>query len=312
MIYKYITILLLVLFQIDCRTFTKCAGCRLLSAYEDPLANKLVYAAVSGMTWRVESLVKDGADPNHLEEGKIHPLIWTICAENVEGFEALLKAGADPNLGGTGSGWGDGRIGNPFSRVEDTIIYGEMTALLIAASHPDSRFLKLAIQYGGDVNLKAKVPEKGISVPRTPVINAAYHGLLENVKILVEAGADINSYEGSPENPVTTVARDAITVTGQFDIAYWALENGYTLDLEGLANVAELRQAGTSGERAYYKKKVIDLLIAKGYKFPRPNGFVIDEVRKREVPESEIMNIVYGIKSWHDFPEKPKKMPWEK
>lgn len=59
-------------------------------------------------------------------------LIWTICAQPKEGYEAL---GADPNLGGTGDGYtSPGFVGHPFTRGSSSIVYRGWSATVMAAA----------------------------------------------------------------------------------------------------------------------------------------------------------------------------------
>ncbi|MEX0596255.1 MAG: ankyrin repeat domain-containing protein, partial [Candidatus Paceibacterota bacterium] len=61
--------------------------------------------------------------------------------------------------------------------------------------------LKLLLKYGGDVNAEAK-PKKGIVQQlKTPLIAAA-NSSIENVKILVEADADINYVNAQFQSPI--------------------------------------------------------------------------------------------------------------
>ncbi|EQA38853.1 ankyrin repeat protein [Leptospira inadai serovar Lyme str. 10] len=279
-------------FQMSCATmFLRCAGCTISEAYSDPTALKLVKAAVGGDSKKVAELVKEGANPNHLEPDKVPMLLWTICGQNVEGFEALLKAGADPNLGGTGHGRGQGNQGGDGV----SIVYERWSAMTFAAGDPDSRFLKLAIQYGGDLNSE-KRGKKAVAGTGLPLIRAAFEGLFDNIKLLVESGADINIHTETDSAPEM-----AIGVRGRFDIAIWFLEHGYTYNLLGLAKTAEGR-AVTRNQP--YKEKFIDMLTEKGIQFPVTD--VYKELHKyRELPPGAMQDIVYGRKGCRDFPLKP-------
>ncbi|TGN20267.1 hypothetical protein [Leptospira idonii] len=112
-----IVIMLSIMTKMSCFSIQlKCANCHLGDAYVDKQALALVNAAVDGDAAKVKKLVSEGANPNHLEPGKVPMLIWTICADSFEGYKALLEAGADPNLGGTGKGFSDiKRYGEPIT-----------------------------------------------------------------------------------------------------------------------------------------------------------------------------------------------------
>jgi len=220
-------ILLIVVSLSSCLSFakTRCAGCTHDQAYSDPQALALVGAAVRGDAKEVERLVKAGANPNHLEEGTVPMLIWTMCAKNKDGYEALLRAGADPNLGGSGSGLADyGITGGPFMRNDRSHINKGWSAMVMAAAIEDPFYLKLAIQYGGDLN--GRRGERG----DRPLVIAAHEGLMENVRILLDAGADVNVHDEQFEGYDAFYA--ATNTYARYDIALLLLERGYNYDLK--------------------------------------------------------------------------------
>lgn len=272
----------------------QCAGRTLNHAYRDPQALALAEAAVRGNVSEVAALVRHGANANHLEEDAVPPLLWTICADNVEGFEALLKAGADPNLAGTGHGRGDGKGSDV--KEDGSIIYKGWSATVMAAGSGRPDFLRLAVQYRGDLN--ARKGERGYD---RPLLHAAYHGLFDNIKLLVGAGADINIHD--ERFPGNTAPQLAIGVTARYDIASWLLENGYTYDLQGLATTVEASHVPLNSERQRWKEKVIDLLRTRGMVFPA-SPLVKNGLKNRQIPLEHIDDLVYGRRSVWDYPEK--------
>ena len=236
---------------------TQCAGRSLGEAYKNPQAVTLVRAAARGDVNTVTSLAALSPGlANWLEDGAVPPLLWAICADSVDGFEALLKAGADPNLAGNGHGRGDA---NGYRRKESgSIISPGWSAMLMAAGSGRPDFLRLAIHHGGDLNAV-----KGAREPNRPLLMAARFGLFENVKALVAAGVDINTYG------LSMSATDyAIGSGGRFDIAVWLLEQGYSHDLTGLARGAEIRHVPRESEQQRWKEKLIRMLRERGLAFP--------------------------------------------
>ena len=236
---------------------TQCAGRSLGEAYKNPQAVALVRAAARGDATAVASLA--GFTPglaNWLEDGAVPPLLWAICADSVDGFEALLKAGADPNLAGNGHGRGDA---NGYGRKENgSIISPGWSAMLMAAGSGRPDFLRLAIHHGGDLNAV-----KGAREPNRPLLMAANYGLLDNVKTLITAGADVNVHDR-----MSSATDYAIGSGGRFDIAVWLLEQGYSYDLAGLARGAEIRQVPRESEQQRWKEKLIGMLRERGLVFP--------------------------------------------
>jgi len=93
--------------------------------------------------------------------------------------EALVELGANPNIqdkyDGSSPVMEAAKINNEFS------------------GGPDSRYLKLLLKHGGDPNAEEKTPRRNYnSTRKTPLLNACSAGVLEYVKLLVEAGANVN------------------------------------------------------------------------------------------------------------------------
>jgi len=104
-------------------------------------------------------------------------LYWAVRRDKVKSVEALLKAGADPNIF-CNNGW---------------------TALYIATSfrwsEVSTRIVKLLLEYGADPNIGSSLDIIGMSPEygTTPLMNSVQIGTLEKTIALVEAGADINA-----------------------------------------------------------------------------------------------------------------------
>lgn len=275
---------------------TVCAGRKLADAYQDEQALKLVKAAVQGKVDIVADLVVKGANPNHVEAGAVPPLLWAICADNAEGFEALLKAGADPDLAGDGKGLGDGK-GHGL-KEDGSIIYSGQSAVLVAARTADPSFLKLALKYGGDPDAA-----RGEDFPNRPLVNAAYYGLLENIKILLSSGTNINAHD--PDYFGNTAPVSAISAGGRFDIAVWLLEKGYSYNLPELAAFAEGRKLPLEDEQQLWKEKLIHMLREKGIIFPASSStkYLLE---KHDVPPEDIEAIILGHKNALDYPLRKK------
>lgn len=94
-------------------------------------------------------------------------LEWAVFCNYYNSTKVLAEMGADPNLQSN-----DGT--SPF--------------ILAANKFETSDYLRLLLKYGGDVNAVAQSQEQRL---RTPLMAAA-GTRLESVKLLVDAGADIN------------------------------------------------------------------------------------------------------------------------
>ncbi|TGM43982.1 ankyrin repeat domain-containing protein [Leptospira biflexa] len=253
----------------------KCADCTLSEAYENKEYIELLQAVIKGDKGKLETLINNGANPNYLEDEKLPLLIWAICANNLDSYEVLLKAGGDPNMGGN------------FQKDirSKSIPEDGWSSMVYASALSNPSFLKMAIKYGGDLNA-----QKGNSGTGFPLLVATRFGQFENIKILIEAGADINihnekyTYYSAPILAITTYPR--------YDIAIWLLEHGYNFKLEELAGIVELIAVNQTYQPE--KEKLIKILEKRGIQFPRPNGRIAREVKMRNIPEKDIMDIVYG------------------
>lgn len=106
-------------------------------------------------------------------------LILATVRKRARAVRALLEAGADPNQQDTYDG---------YSPVMEA-----------AQDYDSSALLRLLLAHGGDPNAVARPTQPGrLNGPlETPLMFAVGHRL-ESVKLLVEAGADVNYYTGPP------------------------------------------------------------------------------------------------------------------
>ncbi|MFT4173199.1 MAG: ankyrin repeat domain-containing protein [Rhodocyclaceae bacterium] len=271
---------------------TSCAGRTVAKAYHDENAVALVRAATRGDVDEIALLSsKYPHVVNHVEDKAVPPLLWAICADNVKGFEALLIAGANPNLGGGGIGPGDGK-GHGL-KEDGSVIASGWTATIMASSAGNIEFLKLALRYGAELN-----SPKGVERPDLPLSVAAYYGLFDHVKLLIENGADINGHDslsGAPEY--------AIVSGGRFDIAMWLVENGYTWNLQRLASIAEIRQVPLKSSLQRSKDALIDVLRQGGAVFPAsPNTKF--EFQERVIPDADFWDVIRGYKWVGSYPKR--------
>lgn len=120
--------------------------------------------------------------------------LFTVAIESGHYSSAKIFAelGADPNLQSKNDG---------------------ESAMIAAANKLDtSVYLKLLLNYGGDVNAEAKSQTYRF---KTPLMAAAESGRLENVKLLVEAGANINFTDGVSPMCETPAYMTALENMGQ-------------------------------------------------------------------------------------------------
>jgi len=166
--------------------------------------------------------------------------------------------------------------------------------ILVAAGIENSNFIRMALQHNANPNSPS-----GEDLPDIPLVNAAYKGYFENVKILVAAGADVNAHH--PRFSGYSAAEAAIGATGHYNIAVWLMENGYNHDLKKLAAYAESRLVPLGGEQQVWKEKLIGMLRARGLSFPAKPSH-ISEIKRRVVPAEEVEDIIMGRRNVLDYP----------
>lgn len=120
----------------------------------------------------IERFSSAGGDLNVVSRTGTTPLIYCIDNNKRKSYQRLLELGVDPNFKSDAN-----------ARV----------ALSTAAAHEESWWLELALKHGGDPNLRVKLQT---DIGEAPVLNfAASEGAFENVKLLLQAGADINGVD---------------------------------------------------------------------------------------------------------------------
>jgi hypothetical protein len=145
----------------------------------------------------------------------------------------------------------------------------------------EPKFLKLLLKYGGDPNSEEKGPRNhGNKVRYTPLVLACEEGNLDYVKILVNAGANINYINEYGQNPLGS----AVIASESPDIVLYLIEKGADFKRPILKTVDGESEYITDGLRYWrfdigsveYKKKmqIVDFLKKQGMDY-----------RKTEIPK---------------------------
>jgi ankyrin repeat protein len=205
--------------------------------FKDAKEVALVEAATGGDAAKVKSVASHGGNVNAVSSEGPSPLLWAIHADNLAGVRALLEAGADPNL-----------------RMDPL---DGLTALEVVISNGHSEMLRLMLAHGADPNL---VPSDR-AAERSLLATAAFEGYLENVKLLVQAGAEINFRDEHHQSAV-----QAAIDGGHYEVVLYLLEHGFNTALDQVA--ADTQTSKVSAEREPDRQKVINWLQAHGVKYP--------------------------------------------
>lgn len=178
--------------------------------FQDEKLVQLAQAGCLGDRAEVAKLVQGGVPVDGPGVNGVTPLRWVVDCDNVDGADALIAAGANPNR----------RTGND-------------TPVLAAARHRNPRLLRLLLQHGGDPD--ATDGEGNDSALYYALGLGVEFDEWENYYLLLNAGADINrSINGS------TVADRAVAL-GRPSKVIELIERGYRQDLDRLARLVKAR-----------------------------------------------------------------------
>ena len=164
----------------------------------------------------VETLLKQGADPDKSNDYHASPMTVAAVHGDFAIMKALVDAGGDiesPNTEGQTLLMAVARTGNTETarlllergaNVNAVENWGSQTALMWAASQKQPQMVKLLLEYGAEADTRGKDhdwPRWITSEPRnkplqrggfTALLYAAREGCAECVEALLDAGADIN------------------------------------------------------------------------------------------------------------------------
>ena len=225
-------------------------------------------------------------------------LMLATSTNKIESVKKLLELGANPN-----------------AHDDSTKYFGESAVLLACRfPRPSSKILALLLKYGGNPNSTAcGVQENGLGeiVPmREFALSAAVFSSFEKVKLLVDAGANIN-YETTTES----CAIENCMIHGRMDIMLYLLQKGadyrrkfteidldkpdyFTFEVDILYKLRKC--VYPIGSKEYIDKmKVVNFLKKKGldyWKSPIPSGMY--GVIMRDIAPKNKADFDYYIKHY--------------
>jgi ankyrin repeat protein len=185
-------------------------------------ATPLQLAALNGNAAMVEKLIKAGADPNvPLTQHGDTALMMAARTGKIDAINVLLNGGATVNTKET---------------------WGGTTALMWAVSERHPAAVKVLVDHGADVNLRSnfvpaangrgfegrtpvaaqpgQVAEEFASGWLTPLMFAAREGDVESARLLVAAGADVNTPAGDGKD-----ALGLAIFNGNYQLASFLIDN---------------------------------------------------------------------------------------
>ncbi len=243
-----------------------------------------------------DALLRAGADVTAANDYGVTPASLACLNRNAAMLERLLAAGADPNaatsLGETllmtctGTGAADAvamLLDRGASVNAREASYGQ-TALMRAAARDDPEVVRLLLEHGADIRARSTtyllpvslgnplddvgggavmVPQRGY----TPLLFAARHGRVENVRLLLDAGADVDEAAPTGESALVVAS-----FSGQGRVAALLLERGADPNDQG-AGYTPLHTAVVRGDL-----ELVEALCARG---ADPNARLIEGSQQR-------------------------------
>lgn len=224
-------------------------------------------------TIKIEQIVSQKKDLIDYPSPKFGSTLLSLAVSNDQynSVKKLLRLGADPNK-------------------HDN--YEGCTPIIDACLNSNPKILKLLLDYGGDPNSTANAPLENDSLlhqERTFALRKAASFDIEYVKLLVEAGADVNK----TDSLYNEGALETAIIQDNFDIALYLLNHGadYNKKMTGTDEIPKvdilylLRLCIEPLESKAYTEKmqVVNFLKSKGLDYRRstiPNR-VVEEVKKR-------------------------------
>ena len=162
---------------------------------------------------KIDKLIAEGADVNAKGQGNMTPLLWAYPENNLDVFTKILEHGADPNV----------QFTSDFNTKMN--IEPGSSVIELAAGTWFPGYFKAVMEHGGNPNLVSK-GRFGNTLLHS-VIQGYAVDKKENLKLLIDAGADLNLLCGAGRPPLA----QAVSWGGQYDLAIQLVEAGADWEL---------------------------------------------------------------------------------
>jgi len=150
--------------------------------FESQAQIDLVKASERGDAEGISRAIDQGADVNKVGKQGMTPLFWALAKQNMEGFRLLLGHGADPHV---------------VVELPEDFQASHAGAVEMASKLEDSRYLRELLEHGADPNMIINEESR-----QTPIYLAIMHRRLDNIKVLIEYGADLGHQDATLHTPL--------------------------------------------------------------------------------------------------------------
>jgi uncharacterized protein len=199
--------------------------------FSDPKLAELANAAASGNVALIDKLARDGVPIDGMSsQGEVTPLVFALAMENYAGSKRLLELGANPNR-----------------RVVIDQTKGMLFSLVVMSDNPT--LAELLLQFKADPNV--------VSNAHTPLMRAVRHR--PSLELLLKYGANVN-YDDGYGRTVATVA----AFLGELDNVKLFLDAGLNVELDKLALTLQDRVYRTELEPR--RLELLNILQSRGAK----------------------------------------------
>lgn len=156
--------------------------------FDNPAVARLADAVGSGDIKSAQQWVERGADVNAVGKRGMTLLLWALGKRNVNGFGFLLEHGANANAVTCCDEAAAGSV-------------HQLSAMGLAARVESPDYLRELLAHGGNPNLVVS------ELSETPIFYTLLDRRIENARILIKAGADLNhTTSGSMMTPMARAA----------------------------------------------------------------------------------------------------------
>ncbi|MDE0200553.1 MAG: ankyrin repeat domain-containing protein [Caldilineaceae bacterium] len=205
------------------------------AASPSAIGSKALFAAIeSDNAAMVRLLVEAGADVNAAEGfGGNTPLHEAVEEGNAEIVQILVDAGADIEAEG----------------------FMDQTPLSLAAEEGASEIMQILLGQGADNGTQEGEDKQAPAIGSEALFTAIEKGDVETVRLLVEAGADVNAAEGFGGN---TPLHEAVE-EGNAEIVQILVDAGADIEAEGFMDQTPLSLAAEEGA-----SEIMQILLGQG------------------------------------------------